>query len=593
MLSMAQGNKLPITIYVIERDQFEKLDIEETIDEICRKLKESGSNLTDIPINDQVNNEFLIRLYNIYKTYPPTWLKFLSPIIDKNAQILSSKNHIFSFIGFIGYKDRIYAVAGGYGSFEIEQFTKPDFGLEIIVKLFEKESRVIKSIQQRGVTGIVLGQSKFYRGDQRFSDENQFGQIFKQVQAELNEDHLINTFGFSAEDLRKETSGCLAKSSFKINKSISFNELLSLIKRIEDILEMPDKFTLNKVLHLKGKRFEKAVEELNEELYRRIYDQYVTGQIPDFEICNANYEQYLTAEKYMIEISAKDSISFDNRPSWGQIIRRLNDNHAIEDEDYVFFKHSVLLRRLAAYNENDVKITHDTIYDHLNGEILYKGNSFFHIDKGWYQIDSTFIDDLNIQCSTMLKEAWDTKIIKEKFDVTKDEDVFNQQYLNHVNTLVLDTITPENIECCDILFYNDDNITFVHVKKGFGNTIRDLTAQISIAAKRIRDTIYSGDYTYLDKVEAMAKKQVKKDVLRKAIATQSFPVGGIAKLFSKSPRPNLTFCLAFVDTAGLKRSLLNDLGKFESNIAKYSLIELSNELRLMGFDFKVVQIEKN
>ena len=588
---MSESNKLPITIYEIERDQFEKLNEEETVGEIVRKLKAAGSNLTDIPIIDQVFDEVTASFYALRSYYPPTWLKFLSPIIASNSQILESRNQTNSFIGFITYKKRIYAIAGGYGSFEIEQFTKPDFGLDIIVKLFERESRVIKSIQQRGVTGIVLGQSRYYRGDQRFSDENQFGQIFKQVQAELDRYHLIHSFGFSNKNLRKETAGCLAKSSFKINKAINFNELINLIKRIDVILRRPEKFTLNKVVHLRGKRFEKLVEELKDEMYKQIYEKHKARETPDFEICSSNFEQYLTAEKYIIELGAKEFIEFDHRPVWEAIIREINKRKSLEESDYYQFKYSVLMRKLASYNSDGNRITYDTVFDHLNGELFYKGNSFFHIDKGWYQIDSSFIDDLNNQCLTMLKDAWDTTMIKQKFDITKDEDVFNQKYLNQPGVIVLDTITPENIECCDVLFYSKDNITFVHVKKGFGNTIRDLAAQVSIAAKRVRDTIYS-DFKYFEQVEEMAKRPVERSALRNAIAAQTFPTKGLASLFKQNPRPRLTFCLAFVDTAVKKRSLFADIRLFGSNIAKYSLIELGQDLRQMGFEFRVAQIEK-
>lgn len=587
---MSDSNKLPVTIYQIERDRFEKLDEVETIGEIVRRLKVAGTSLTDMTLNVQEFGEFTVNLFSLSKFYPPTWLSFLSPVIDKNDPILKNQNQIFSFIGFIAYRKKIYAIAGGYGSFEIEQFTKPDFGLEIIVKLFEKENRVIKSIQQRGVTGIVLGQTRFYKGDQRFSDENQFGQIFKQVQAELNSHHLINSFGFSKEDLKKEKAGCMAKSSFKINKAINFDELLNLIKRIDGILDKPDKFTLNKVVHLKGKRFEELIKKLEEEMYKQIFNDYKAGQTPDFDICNSKFEQYLTAEKYIIELSSKEFIKFDHRPNWSNIVKEMRRMKVIEDDDYFQLKHSILLRKLSAFDASENKISQDTIFDHLNGEIIYNGNSFFHIDKGWYRIDPTFIDDLNKQCTTMLNDTWDTTIIKHKFDLKKDEDIFNQLYLNQPGALVLDTITPENIECCDILLYDQDNITFVHVKKGFSNTMRDLTAQVSIAAKRIRETILS-DFKYFTKVEARAKTPVRKDVLRNLIAAQKFPPKGIVHLFKQTPRPRMTFCLAFVDTATTKRSLFTEIEKFSSNIAKYSLIELSQDLRLMGFDFKVVQIE--
>jgi uncharacterized protein (TIGR04141 family) len=589
---MSDSSKLPITIYEIEREQFEKLNADDTVGEIARRLRENGTNLTDINLGNQDFREFTVNLYSFSKLYPPTWLKFLAPIIHTNDTILKSKNKVFSFIGFIAYKKRIYAIAGGYGSFEIEQFTKPDLGLEIIVKLFDRDSRVIKSIQQRGVTGIVLGQTRFYRGDQRFSDENQFGQIFKLVQAELDRHHLVTSFGFSKDDLRKETAGCIAKSSFKINKAINFDELLNLIKKIDDILDGPSKFTLNKVVHLRGRRFEELVEKLNEEMYKQVFNEYKAGNVPDFEICHSNFEQYLTAESYILELSSKEYGEYHHRPNWEQLIKDIKDKKFIEDKDEIDFKHSVLFRKLASYDSGGNRVTYDTLFDHLNGELVYKGNSFFHIDKGWYRIDPTFIDDLNTQCESMLKDdVWDTTTITKKFDIKKDEDVFNQSYLGMSGCLVLDTITPENIECCDILMYEPDHITFVHVKKGFNNTMRDLAAQVSIAAKRVRETIYS-DYKYFEKVEAMAKTSVRKDSLRIAIAGQPFPAKGIVNLFKQSPRPKMTFCLAFVDTATTKRSLLTDIRKFGSNIAKYSLIELAQDLRLMNFDFKVVQIQK-
>ena len=191
----------------------------------------------------------------------------------------------------------------------------------------------------------------------------------------------------------------------------------------------------------------------------------------------------------------------------------------------------------------------------------------------------------------MLRDTWDKKLLSQKFDLAQDERIFNQLHINMPGTLVLDTVTPENIECCDILFYDLDNITFVHVKKGFNNTIRDLASQVSIAAKRIKETIYT-DYAYLEKVESLAKTPVKKDTLRNAIAAQKFPQNGLVSLFKQNPRPKIMFCLAFVDTAKSSRSLFSEITKFGSNIAKYSLIELSQDLRMMGFGFKVVQIEK-
>lgn len=59
------------TIYEIERERFDILDEEETIGEIVRILKNAGSNLTDIGIDNRDFGEFSISLYILYKPYPP------------------------------------------------------------------------------------------------------------------------------------------------------------------------------------------------------------------------------------------------------------------------------------------------------------------------------------------------------------------------------------------------------------------------------------------------------------------------------------------------------------------------------------------
>lgn len=65
------------------------------------------------------------------------------------------------------------------------------------------------------------------------------------------------------------------------------------------------------------------------------------------------------------------------------------------------------------------------------------------------------------------------------------------------NTLVFDTVTPENIEACDILKWDDEFVYVIHVKKGFDTSMRDLAAQVSITAKRIRNDRKT-DYDYLE-----------------------------------------------------------------------------------------------
>jgi hypothetical protein len=64
-------------------------------------------------------------------------------------------------------------------------------------------------------------------------------------------------------------------------------------------------------------------------------------------------------------------------------------------------------------------------------------------------------------------------------------------------------------------------------------------------------------------------------------------------LFQGKRDKEIVFCLAFVDTAESNRELRTQIELFHSNIAKYAIIELKNQIKQMGFDFKIIQLKRN
>jgi uncharacterized protein (TIGR04141 family) len=199
---------------------------------------------------------------------------------------------------------------------------------------------------------------------------------------------------------------------------------------------------------------------------------------------------------------------------------------------------------------------------------------------------------LNVECTEILNQVWDDTLIAEPFNLKEDEREYNSKFIDQNGMLVFDTITPENIELCDILKYDNEFIHLIHVKKGFNNSIRDLAAQVSIAAKRIMRDRKSG-YKYITEVELQTKRgSVSKSEYLKKLSSQSFPMKGLQEIFEKKLDKKIGFCLAFIDTAKADRNLKTNIELFDSNIAKYSLIELRREINSLGFDFKVIQLKR-
>ncbi len=125
----------------------------------------------------------------------------------------------------------------------------------------------MRSLQDRGVTGNVLGENRFFRGRQRLTDEDQFGKIYKEINAVLNNRILLRELGFSAADVKRKTSGCWAKSSFLLSKSIAFEKMLNLVDRLNTILAKPPNFSLNSVILIRNRG------EKNKELLAKLFEQ--------------------------------------------------------------------------------------------------------------------------------------------------------------------------------------------------------------------------------------------------------------------------------------------------------------------------------
>jgi uncharacterized protein (TIGR04141 family) len=592
---MPEKDKIPVAIYQLDRSLYEEMPftdvVEVVVDTINRKA--SGRTWEPEPINvkdypDQV------RIYSSTATMPPGWRKFLSPALAKNSKLQVCVNVIHGFLCFVDGEPDIFLITGGMGAFHaIDEHVYQHFGLDVLVRIIEKSSPVIRGIGDRGVTGILLGQSRNFREDQRLSNEDAFGRIYKEVKADLQQRILVKDFRFSKESLKRIKSGCLAKTSFKINKSISFPELIHLTKAFGTLLKRDPKFALNKVnlIDKRKKQNHGLLQALNEHFVEHLYQQYKKGQPFDVDLLNKEYEKYLDASTYVFPLNDEEEVEFDDAPTLQELIDELVDADSLFTDGVEDFKHSVMLKQLTAKDEEGIVLTSESVLKQLHGELKHDRKNYFYVDEDWYEVHPTFTKDLNRECEEIIKECWDSTLIGKVFDV-KEEGDYNLKFVGEPGWLVLDTITPENIELCDLLHYTDDHLYLVHVKQGFDNSLRDLTAQMSIAANRLHEDSRN-QYLFVESVQARAVQGLKSTSGKsKLLAEQAFPAGGLPELFKRTHVRNVCFCLAVVDTAKADRSLDGDLSAFNSNIAKYFLVQLYRAINALRFDFKVIQLKR-
>lgn len=586
---MTEKAKMPVSFYQVGTNFIGDDSFDEVVDTMKRLINAHSQKFVEQKLSKADLGEFKVRVFHATNISAPKWRSFIREIVTDDSPIKSCQNTTQSFLLFVGHKDRIFAVTGGAGFFAVDQFVSQTFGIDVITRLIDKTTPVIKSLENRGVTGTLMAQAKYFRADSRLSDESQFGQIYKAVRAELDKKILTSVFGFRPADLKREVSGCLAKNSFKINKSLGYDDFFRIVGNLNSLLDKPANFTINSVEQISKKKSPTLIRNLDETLISLLYNSCEKDEEPDFDFTHWEIDKYVQAAYYKITID-KDVFEFYDRPTLLQILRKLKTKDRLLMHDEYEFKCSVLDQRLQSINEDGVLLTQGTVLSHLHGEIFFDGRSYFIIDGEWYRVSAGFANELNDELKLFLEQHWDETIIDLPFDHNNDEGVYNSSFIGKPGILVFDTIVPENIEPCDLLKYDANSICLIHVKKGFNNMIRDLASQIKLAAKRLQHD-RKHDFAYITALEDLVKEGRKSSSeLKRRLAGQSFPPGGLSELFKGVRDKQICFCLAFVDTVDKPRKLKDNLTSFRSNIAKYSLLELIKEINAMGFDFKIVQL---
>jgi len=525
-------------------------------------------------VSNEVNG---FELYLFYRKHPkavPDWKKFFdSSVLDEETIKIEPRNMNESFVFFLYHKDikSLYAISGGYGAFTIQKFIKDDFGIDILVRIIEsKGDKILRHAKEFGVTGGLVGVAKYFRQHYNFHENKNFGNIYREISASIDKD-TARELGISTD----ETKQCIAKNSFKINQSIAYAEMINVVDKLNTIIQRNENFSVNDIKQIDVKKDEALIEELEKKILDEIWDNRTnTAKLDEtLDFLHKDFEKYLRASKYKF---AKE-VHEDSTTLFSWITGRMN-NHSKCD-----FLKNIQTQTVNSYdsdsdpfNKESDPVTSDKVFNHLVYEVQNHGESYFLINGKYYQITSGFKDTLNESCKSFIISNYDYGLDKDWSDGT--EGVYNLLYKGEVNTVVLDTVTPENIEPCDVLKYDEEYVYLYHVKKGFNGSMRDLTNQVFIAANRILEDLKGDNQEYLKKVHT---KMQNMDNYKDQVPDEDV----FLSIFRDR---KLCFILAVKDSGTNRR--LKNIESFSSNIAKFSLNELIHNMRNLGVDFRITQI---
>ncbi len=589
-------NKAIITIYKILREYFTETDNNEIIESII-VLHNKGTKKSEHFIEQDINNiinenlktELSYRLFYSKKIRVPDWVYFIKNNIPERSRIAKAENVISSYIMFAYDGNYIFAITGGIGNFVIQDYADKGFGISVLSNLIKKESSVIKSVIERELVGSVLGSVKFFRYENSLLDESSFSRIYKEIQASIDKNKMSKLFGFTSEEL-KDNTVCLAKSSFKIQKKINLEQFSTIINNLKNIPN--ESFAINSIIPISNRGSDKKLSKaLNRNLLFILFEAISEDNTLDFDFTHSDFIKFFEADSYYLFNQYHVAKTFDSSLTLPILVDFFKSNNVINLKDFDEFQEDIANLRIKSLDSNGDLLTNDSFLNHLHCELTHKESNYFFIDGKWYKILDNFISELNYEFKQLIYPLFENHIISNKIGNNESENHFSQNFFNDSN-LVLDKVLADNIELCDILLDYRTEPKLVHIKKGFNNTTRDLTAQIEIAAKRLNRVITSGDFSFIDSVyDKIISKANTNDQYFQKVGTQNISKQLFREIF-KRDKPKFTFCLAIVDTNKNEKSLNSDIEKYKSNIAKFSIINLYRNLKNLNIDLKIVQIFK-
>lgn len=142
-------------------------------------------------------------------------------------------------------------------------------------------------------------------------------------------------------------------------------------------------------------------------------------------------------------------------------------------------------------------VTDGPLLNHVSGEVQVNGINYYIFYGEYYRLNTAYTDRLNDTLQGKLRQQLYRHEIQTQWPLGKDEDWFDLEVSTKEDYVHLHKVKPEYIEFADLLKYENDVVTVVHVKDGFDSDMRALDRQVELSITKIMDIKHHNNHTYL------------------------------------------------------------------------------------------------
>lgn len=497
--------------------------------------------------------------------------QLLQPICADMRDYLDIYKHTFSYVLFLWRDTKIFAISGGQGHNVIDSFLDRRFGYAFLTYIGKADYKV-KASAQKSVTGPVMANSRYFRGEIDISTEDNFGKSFDELNVAAKASRIVEIFDLELPERRKEI-GCSIKSGLLIKKKVGIKKVISVAKLLMDIDLNADEFISLQYITESPKN-RPLLTALQDKLWHNLAENCFwdinNGIRPfSFDIMHYNIGDFTSAVEYDF-LKSGDTILNERIDDlndidviYGLISERL-DEHT--DEAFRNYMSDV---EIISFGQDNEIYTEDLFINHIYCEMEHENKLYFRLDGNWSVVEDRFKEKLQQDFNYCIQNYVQDAIFDSRFNPGESEDVFINRISCEQGVFRLHKLYPDGRhEFCDILKIGDDSkLYIVHLKVGDGVKIRELTQQVELSMKRYSRCKADGDNGYF--------KSVFNSLIRNN-RTNGVSEDEFLDLFRRDPVFVALICVSNPDQLNI-----------DSCIAQYSIVELLNKKNILGWPISI------
>jgi uncharacterized protein (TIGR04141 family) len=376
-------------------------------------------------------------------------------------------------------------------------------------------------------------------------------------------------------------------SYFCLRKVISFDELLQLIKLLDNLIKNVEAVDLSFFKKIEN---EERIEELDDKLIATIvedvkqfnYQNLERVDRRDIDIVHpSKLEKFYECDKFLVRFKnsrgSTDKLITNRKKLYVASIEHIYSRLEGDFDDFNI-KNEIYKNQIRGVR-NDEEITYGSFLNHIVAELTVQSKRYFRIDKEWYHIKDIFLEKLtNSAIDNYQRYKLEENLLK-RWTGSISEGQYNEQH-DGTNSYNLDKLLIDNIELCDILTIKEDKLYFIHVKDGFDVKLRDCYIQVVLAAKRLN--IDLNDNTGANYLIPTLNYYNSESNTNQINITEI-----VERIADKSLQ--IVFVLAYRNKNQFQGTATEKIRRSNSNIAKYSIVNVVQEMNGI-FDFKLIDI---